>query len=95
VPFKVFVSHSTSDTDLVIGLGSLVKLLGAEFAVAQFVVSPSEWVLDKVKKMISKCDAVVVVLTANGARSEWVALDSVGRTLKVPLIPFQDSFIKE
>jgi hypothetical protein len=72
VAFRVFISHSTKDPDIVQAVSDFVGGLGALSMVAELMISPGTWLEDKVKDMISKSDIVVALLTKDGVRSPWV-----------------------
>lgn len=93
--FKVFVSHSTADMGLVYQLKYWLEANGIEAYVAQIYPQPGVPISEKVTNAIRNSDCLVVLLTADGARSEWVrdelayALslkDQTGRPAVVPLV---------
>ena len=82
--YKVFISHSTRDRGLVIALSNLLTKFGVEVSVAEWYLTPGE-PLDK-----KNSDCIVVLLTKNGLRSNWVHQE-IGYALKthrlvIPLI---------
>lgn len=85
--YKVFISHSTRDQGVVISLANLLSRFGIEVFVAEWYLTPGERLDKKVFKQIDSSDCVVVLLTQNGIRSNWVhqeigyALKSEGRPL--------------
>lgn len=70
--FKVFISHSTADMDLVDQLKRWLEVNGIEAYVAQIYPHPGISLADKVKSAIQNCDCFIALLTKDGARSEWV-----------------------
>jgi hypothetical protein len=70
--YKVFISHSTRDKRLVISLSNLLSKFGVEVSVAEWYLTPGEPLDKKVFEQIRKSDCVVVLLTRNGMRSNWV-----------------------
>jgi hypothetical protein len=88
--YKVFISHSTRDQGLVIALAKLLPKYGLEVVVADWYLSPGQPLADKVLGLIKRADCVLVFLTRDGMRSNWVqqeigiALDS--RKLLIPLV---------
>ncbi len=86
--YKVFISHSTRDKGLVISLSNLLSKFGVEVSVAEWYLAPGESLDKKVFEQIRKSDCVVVLLTRNGIRSNWVQQET-GYSLQQnkPLIP--------
>lgn len=70
--YKVFISHSSRDMGLVISLANLLTKFGIEAKVAEWSLSPGEDLSKKVVKQIKDADCLVVLLTRNGIRSNWV-----------------------
>lgn len=70
--YKVFISHSAGDQGLVISLASLLSKFGVEVSVADWYLAPGERLDKKVFEQIRESDCVVVLLTRNGIRSNWV-----------------------
>lgn len=70
--YKIFISHSARDQRLVISLSNLLAKFGVEVSVAEWYLSPGEHLDKKVFKLIEESDCVVVLLTRNGIRSNWV-----------------------
>lgn len=86
--YKVFISHSARDQGLVISLANLLSKFGVEVYVAQWYLAPGE-PLDKIiLQQIEQSDCVIVLLTRNGIRSNWVQQE-IGYALRTnrPLIP--------
>lgn len=88
--YKVFISHSTRDRGLVISLAQLFTKLGMNVFVAEWILSPGTPLERKVFSNLEKADCVVVLLTQNGIRSNWVQQE-VGFALKtkkhiIPLV---------
>ncbi len=92
--YKVFVSHSTRDQGLVIALVNMIAKLGVEVFVAEWYLTPSEQLDKKVFTQINRADCVVVLLTRNGVRSNWVQQE-IEYALKAerPLIPLVEKGI--
>ncbi|RKX69556.1 hypothetical protein DRP53_07830 [candidate division WOR-3 bacterium] len=86
--YKVFISHSTRDRGLVITLANLLTKFGAEVFVAEWYLSPGEQLDKKVFSQIERADCMVVLLTRNGIRSNWVHQE-IGYAIKMgkPIIP--------
>jgi hypothetical protein len=90
MPYRVFVSHSTQDRGLVIALANLLARFGVEVFVAEWYLSPGETLSKKVFEQIETADCMVILLTRNGIRSNWVQQE-IGFALKsqklvIPLV---------
>jgi len=79
--YKVFISHSTQDRGLVISLANLLSKFGLKVSVAEWYLAPGERIDKKVLEQIQKSDCVIVLLTQNGIRSNWVQQE-IGYSLK-------------
>ncbi len=97
--YKVFISHSTRDQGLVISLANLLSKYGAKVFVAEWYLTPGKPIEKKVFEQIENSDCVVVLLTQNGMRSNWVHQE-IGYALKTgfgknrPLIPLVEKGIR-
>lgn len=96
--YRVFISHSTRDRGIVISLSNLLSRFGIEVFVAEWYLTPGESLDKKVFTQIEKADCLVILLTKNGMRSNWVQQE-IGYALKarkliIPLVEkgtnFQD-----
>lgn len=97
--YKVFISHSTRDQGLVISLANLLSKYGVEVFVAEWYLAPDERLDKKVFGRITNSDCVVVLLTQNGIRSNWVQQEigyalSAGFGKDKPLIPLVEKGIE-
>lgn len=92
--YKVFISHSTRDQGLVISLANLFTKFGVKVFVAEWYLAPGEPLDKKVFKQIQESDCVVVLLTRNGIRSNWVQQE-IGYSLQrnKPVIPIVEKGI--
>lgn len=70
--YQVFLSHSTRDQGLVISLVRLLSQFGVKVVVAEWYLTPGEPLTKKVFGQIEDSDCIVVLLTRNGMRSNWV-----------------------
>jgi hypothetical protein len=86
--YKVFISHSTRDQGLVVSLAHVLAEFEVEVFVAEWYLAPGEPLAAKVHEQIKESDCVVVLLTRNGVRSNWVHQE-IGYSLKCgrPVIP--------
>ena len=93
--YKVFISHSTQDQGLVIALANLLSKYGVEVAVAEWYLSPGERLDKKMITLIEESDCVVILLTQNGMRSQWVHQE-IGFALnrKKTIIPLVEKGIR-
>ena len=93
--YKVFLSHSTRNKGLVIALSNLFSKFGTEVFVAEWYLTPGETLDKKVFDQIEKSNLVVVLLTQNGIRSNWVNQE-IGYSIdqNKPIIPLVEKGIK-
>ena len=70
--YKVFISHSTRDRKLVIALANTLSKFGIKVFVAEWYLTPGQKLDRKVFTNLDNSDCVVVLLTRNGIRSNWV-----------------------
>lgn len=86
--YKVFISHSTRDWKLVIALANILSKFEVDVFVAEWYLTPGQRLDRKVFTELDNSDCVVVLLTSNGIRSNWVQQE-IGYALKIgkPLIP--------
>lgn len=85
--YKVFISHSTRDQGLVMSLANLLSKFKVEVFVAEWYLTPGERLDRKVFDQIENADCVVVLLTRNGIRSNWVQQE-IGYALRTKQIVF-------
>jgi nucleoside 2-deoxyribosyltransferase len=92
--YKVFISHSTQDQRLVIALANILSKFGMKVTVAEWYLTPGQRLDEKVFNKIENSDCVVILLTQNGIRSNWVQQE-IGYALKSgkPLIPLVEKGI--
>jgi nucleoside 2-deoxyribosyltransferase len=71
-----------------VSLANLLTRLGIAVSVAEWYLTPGSRLDEKVFQQIDESDSVVVLLTQNGARSNWVNQE-LGYALKAgkPVIP--------
>ena len=86
--FKVFISHSTEDLEIVSIISNRLKLIGVDVYVAEFYPEPGKALSDKVLDNLKSSDCVIVLLTHFGAKSTWVQQEiGIAKTLGKPIIP--------
>jgi hypothetical protein len=92
--YKVFISHSTRDRGIVVSLANLLSRFGVEVNVADWYLMPGERIDQKVFEQINKADCVVVLLTRNGIRANWVQQE-LGHALSTkPVLPLVEKGIE-
>lgn len=93
--YKVFISHSTRDQGLVIYLANLLHKFGVTPIVAQWYLTPGQALDKKISGHIRTADCILVLLTQNGIRSNWVQQE-VGCSLEQgkPIIPLVEKGIE-
>lgn len=72
MPYKVFLSHSSFDKQLVNRLSLMMNLYGIDVYLAEYDLRPFQFLSDKVTSNINDSDCVIVFLTANGLVSNYV-----------------------
>ena len=72
--YKVFLSHSTNDQNLVIALAKILSQFGVEVFVAEWYLDPGQIIDKKILSSIDSSDCIVLLLTQNGIRSAWCNL---------------------
>jgi len=70
--FKVFLSHSTEDTDLTWRIAETLDRLHIRTFVYEFYLAGGENRFEKIKEMIVGTKYFLVLLTENGLKSQWV-----------------------
>ena len=93
--YKVFISHSTRDQQLVIMLANLLTKFNIEVSVAEWYLIPGERLDKKVFSEIEKSNCMVILLTKKGIRSNWVQQE-IGYAMKskIPIIPIVEKGAK-
>ena len=93
--FKVFISHSTSDKDLVDLLRAVLERIGIQTIVAMDELQPGNRLTSKVEKLMDESDCVVVLMTRHGTRSQWVQNEvgiAVGK--EKPIVPLVEKGVQ-
>jgi hypothetical protein len=92
--YKVFLSHSTNDQNLVIALAKILSQFGVEVFVAEWYLDPGQKIDKKILFSIDRSDCIVVLLTKNGMRSAWVQqeIECAIKSTK-PIIPLVEKGI--
>ncbi|MFC1786843.1 toll/interleukin-1 receptor domain-containing protein [Halobacteriota archaeon] len=70
--YKVFISHSTKDMDIVHELCISLEFVEIEPYVSEYDPEPGEELSQKIKNNIDDSEYVVALLTDDGIRSQWV-----------------------
>jgi len=94
--YKVFISHSTKDQGLVMALANTLSKFAVDVYVAEWYLTPGEHIEKKVFTQIDNADCIVLLLTGNGIRSNWVHQE-IGYAKKAgkPLIPLVEKGVKD
>lgn len=86
--FKVFISHSIEDLEIVSIISDGLKLIGIDIYIAEFYPEPGRTLSDKVLENLRSSDCVIVLLTHFGAKSAWIQQEiGIAKTLGKPVIP--------
>lgn len=72
MPFRVFISHSVEDSDIVNLLATSLEMNGIEPYVAEEYPQPGGWLANKVVTAIDSSNCVVGLLTWAGRQSVFV-----------------------
>lgn len=87
--YKIFISHSTKDLDLVDMIAEIIKQRGAFPYISGKDESPGMTIKDQVKANIKDSKCVFVVLTKDGANAEWVSTEiGIAIGMDKIIIPF-------
>jgi len=93
--FKVFVSHSSKDNEIVNSLYSVLKQSGIEVYAALFSYEPSVQLSKKILKGIKTSDCVLVLLTSDSIMSTWVQNEiGMAKALNKLIIPIVEKGVK-
>ena len=93
--YRVFISYSTKDEELVEYISTVLTNYGIEPIIATKMRSiPPTTISEKVQKLIDSCHAVLAILTINGIHSSWVQQE-IGYCIKSgkPIVSLVDSRI--
>lgn len=93
--YTVFVSHSVSDQAILLKLAKHLEAERIELYVAEWDVTPGRSIGAKTRACIDRADCMVVLLTREGSRSEWVNQE-IGYAIRAskPVLPFVESGTK-
>lgn len=93
---RVFISHSQEDNWFVEHLHRMIYFLDIETFVAEYKEEAGTELWDKIQRMIEKSYVVIVLLTINGVKSEWVKREvTMAKTLDKKFIPIVESGVKD
>lgn len=94
--YKIFLSHSSTDSDLVKWIATNAQLVGIEVYLHEFDPQPGQLVASKLQVAIQSCDALVVLLTGNSEGSAYVHQEiGSAKALNKPVIPLVQPSIKQ
>jgi len=93
--YKVFISYSTKDRELIEDIAEFLPLKGITPYIAEWDVTPGKNLPRKVVSQIRNSDCVVAILTKGGKRSEWVNQE-IGCALGLDklVIPFVEKGVR-
>ena len=93
--FKVFVSHSSKDNEIVNSLYSVLKQSGIEVYAVLFSPEPGIQLSKKILEGIKTSDCVLVLLTSDSVISQWVQNEiGMAKALGKLIIPIVDKGVK-
>lgn len=72
MPYKIFISHSSADIDLVNWIKGNAENIGMDIYLFEYDIQPGMPIADKVKQAIQNSDIFVVLLTHNSQFSPYV-----------------------
>ena len=72
MPFKVFISYSTKDLELVNNIQQSLNIPDVSVFVARYSIPIGDRNLPEIEKAIDDCDLFVVLWTQNSHESDWV-----------------------
>lgn len=86
--YKVFISYSTNDFPIVEHVRRLLTSPEVEVFIAEYSVTPSQQLDEKVLAAIKTCDLFVLLWSRNSKSSEWVPQEiGVARGLDKTILP--------
>lgn len=93
--YKVFVSHSVKDRNLVLNIRNQLKRAGVNVYLAEEHPQPGMNLPQKIINNIKSADCIVVVLTDAGVRSQFVNQEvGAARSINKPIIPMVEKKVK-
>ena len=94
--YKVFVSHSTRDMELVMSIRNELRKAGMIVYLAEEHLQPGKNLPRKIIENIKSSDCVVVLLTYMGNRSQFVNQEvGAARIINKPIIPMVEKRIEK
>jgi len=73
--YRVFVSCSKSDVDLARDVAKGIQKVGAEPFIAEAGIEPGQNWLEEVRRILSRSDEMVIVLSKDSIGNEWVNVE--------------------
>lgn len=70
--YKVFISHSTADLNIVQQFHYWMQVNGIDAFLAELYPQAGNLLSQKISGAIEQCDCVIAFLTQDGTRSQWV-----------------------
>jgi len=88
---KIFISHSTVDTQIVRELEKRLDNYGYQAIIAEDIPKPGAILEEKFKAKIRESTIVLAILTEDSIRSKWVLLETeYAKQIGKPLIPLKE-----
>jgi hypothetical protein len=92
---KVFISHSTEDTQIVRELEKRLDNYGIEPIIAEDIPEPGTVLEEKFKAKIRESNIFLALLTESSARSKWVIMETeYARSIQKPVIPLKERSLR-
>jgi len=86
--FKVFISYSTRDLQIVQAVRAWLQLPQVEVFISEYAVPPGAPLAPTIKAQIQTCDLFVLLWSENAAASEWVPQEiGIAHGYKKPILP--------
>ena len=93
--FKIFISHSIEDMELVHYFKSMLSQKGLETYVAVSEPEPGRKITDKITNHIKSSSHVLLLLTKKAAESSWVQNEiGIAVSMKKTIIPIIEAGVK-
>lgn len=89
--YHLFISHSTSDLQLIRDLEWRLDLNGIDATIAEDIPEPGADVWQKIMNKIQACTVFLAIITDEAARSEWVQKEiKYAKEINKPLLLFKE-----
>ncbi len=86
--YKIFISYSTNDLEIVKELASYLQDPNVQVFIAEYSVNPSEQLNDSIIKAIKKCDHFVLFWSKNSKKSDYVPQEiGIAKSCEKKILP--------